>query len=185
MDYRTPGYPNTGETPPTSPVVAPKKKSGNLTNYLLIGAAFIAIGGIAFAGGRATAPTPAATGFRGAPGGPGGSFDPNALPGGGLGGGGLGGNASLTISGTVKSVDGTTMTITTAAGTDTVIDTSASTFHAQSAATAEEVTAGATVSVAISGLGFRPGAGGPGASDAPAASPSAIKATDVTITQAQ
>ena len=95
----------------------------------------------------------------------------------------------MTISGTVKSVDGTTMTITTANGTDTVIDTSASTFHAQTAATAADVTVGSTVSASVSGLGFRPGGtggGGAGASGAPpvsgGADTNAIPATDVTIT---
>jgi len=184
-DSMTPVDPSSQEAPATTPVVVPRKKSGTLTNRLLLLAAFIAIGGLAFAGGRATAPVAAAGGFAGGPGGPTGSFNPGALPGGG---GGLGGgNTSLTISGTVKSITGTTMTITTASGTDTVIDTSSSTFHAQSAAVAADVTTGSTVSVSVSGLGFRPG--GPGASGAPAASSgtgsTAIKATDVTITKAQ
>ena len=88
--------------------------------------ALVAVGGLAFAGGRATAPAAAAvTGFSGQRG-PAGSFNPGGAPG--------VGDASVTISGTVKSVDGTTMTITTANRTDTVIDTSASTFHAQTAA---------------------------------------------------
>ncbi len=185
-DFRSPGYPDSPEVPSISPVAVPKKKSGNATNLLLIGAAVIAIGGVAFAMGRATAPAAAATGFAGGPGRPTGSFN----PGGGFGGTLGGGNASLIISGTVKSIDGTTLTITTADGTDTVVDTSGSTYHAQSPATAADVTAGTKVSVSVAAFGF-PGAanGGPGASGAPVASPGArstsIKATDVTITGAQ
>ena len=183
MDYRSPSYPSTPEGPSPAPVVAPKKKSGGVTNALLIGAAFVAIGGIAFAGGRATAPAAATTGFPG--GFPTGSFNPGAAPGGGALGGG---NAALTISGTVKSIDGTTMTITTANGTDTVVDTSSSTFHSQAAASASDVQTGSSVKVSVTGLGgFRPG--GPAASGAPdpsaAAGSTPIKATDVTVTPAQ
>jgi hypothetical protein len=184
-DPMTPLNPN-GSPLGNAPLVAPKKKSGNATNLLLVGAALVAIGGIGFAGGRATAPAAAAvTGFPGpGQGGPGGSFNPGGAS--GVGGAFGGGDASVTISGTVKSVDGTTLTITTANGTDTAIDTSASTFHAQSAATAADVTIGSTVSVSVSGLGFRPGGGGAGASGAPpvsgGADSNAISATDVTIT---
>ena len=182
-DNMTPLNPN-GTPLGNAPLVVPKKKSGNATNLLLVGAALVAIGGIGFAGGRATAPAAAAvTGFPGiGQGGPTGSFNPGGAPGGG-------GDTSVTISGTVKSVDGTTLTITTANGTDTAIDTSASTFHAQSAATAADVTVGSTVSVSVSGLGFRlggNGGGGAGASGAPPVSAgsdsNAIPATDVTIT---
>ena len=184
-DFRSPTYPSSPETPPTVPVVSPKKKSGNLTNILLIGAAFIAIGGIAFAGGRATAPAAASTGF---PSGfaPTGSFAPGAFPGGGALGGG---NASLTISGTVKSIDGTTMTITTASGTETVVDTSSSTYHTKSAATASEVQADSPVQVTVAGLGgLRPDAsGGPLPSGAPdtGTGTTPLQATDVTLTPAQ
>jgi hypothetical protein len=186
-DSLTPIDPSSQEAPATTPIVVPRKTSGTLTNRLLLGAAFIAIGGLAFAGGRATAPVAAANPFAGGPTGRFGSFDPGAVP---SGGGALGGgNASLTISGTVKSIAGTTMTITTASGTDTVIDTSSSTFHAQSAANAADVTTGSTVAVSVSGLPFGPGTGGPGASGAPAASSrtgsTTLKATDVTITEAQ
>ena len=115
---------------------------------------------------------------------PTGSFNPNDVPGGNFPGGPGGGNASMTISGTVKSIDGTRMTITTANGTDTVIDTSGSSYHAESPATAADVKAGSTVSVSVSGLGgFRPGASG--APVASAGTSSAIKATDVTLTGAR
>jgi hypothetical protein len=179
-DSRTPGDPASQDAPAPPPVVASARKSGSVTNRLLLVAAFIAIGGLAFAGGRATAPVAAATGFPGGPSGRFGSFDPGAVPGGG----GLGGaNASVTISGTVKAIDGTKMTITTATGTDTIVDTSSSTFHAQSGAAAADVTTGSKVQVSVSGLGFP--VGGPAASAAPAAGSGSLKATDVTITGAQ
>jgi hypothetical protein len=175
--------------PSPAPIAVPRKKGGNLTNILLVVAAAIAIGGIAFAVGRTTAPTAAAGGFRGGNGQflggqgvtPNGSFAP------GQGGpGGFGGDRALTISGTVKSIDGTTMTITTANGNETTIDISGTTYHSQAPATAADVKPGATVAVEVTGFGgFR---GGPDASGAPDANgaPDAggtgtIKATDVTI----
>ena len=135
-----------------APLVQPKRKSGGLTNMLLFGAVVVAAAGLAFAAGRATAPSsPSFPG--GGQGFPTGSFNPNDVPGGNFPGGPGGGNASITISGTVKSIDGTRMTITTANGTDTVIDTSGSSYHAESPATAADVKAGSTVSVSVSGLG--------------------------------
>jgi hypothetical protein len=174
--------------PSPAPVVVPKKKGGNLTNVLLVVAAVIAIGGVAFAVGRATAPTAAASGFRGGngqfPGGQG--FIPNGSFAPGQGGqGGFGGDRALTISGTVKSIDGTTMTITTANGNETRIDISGTTYHSQAAATAADVKAGSSVAVEVTGFGGfrgRPDASaGPGASAAPVAGTGTIKATDVTI----
>ena len=169
---------------PVTPVVKPKAKGGRLTNGVLAIAALVAVAGLAFAGGRATAPASAATGFQppnGFPaGGPTGSFDPSTL------GGGFGADRTVTLTGTVKSLDGSTLVITAADGTETTIDVSGTSYHAQAAATAADVTAGDSVQVAVSGLGgFRPGAA-PGASAAPQASAPAtgtIKATDVTITR--
>jgi hypothetical protein len=173
--------------PSPVPVVTPKKKGGNLTNVLLVVAAVIAIGGVAFAVGRATAPTAAASGFRGNgqfPGGQG--FTPNGSFAPGQGGfGGLGGDRALTISGTVKSIDGTTMTITTADGNETKVDISGSTYHSQAAATAADVKAGSSVAVEVTGFGGfrgRPDASAaPGASAAPVALMVPVPATDVTI----
>ncbi len=70
--------------------------------------------------------------------------------------------------------------ITTATGTDVSIDVSGSTYHAQAAASASDVTAGTHVSVSVNGFGgFR----GPDASADPNAAgrPGSIAATDVTI----
>ncbi len=89
----------------------------------------------------------------------------------------------MTITGTVKSLDGSTLVLTTADGTETTIDVSGSTYHAQSPATAADVTAGTDVSVSVTGFGGmrRPGASAaPDASAAPGAG--TITATDVTIT---
>jgi len=176
-------------TTPVVPVVVPRKRAGGLTNALFAVAALVAIGGVAFAVGRATAPATAAgaggrtaTGFP--VGGPTGSFDPAAR-------GGFAGDRSVTLTGTVKSVDGSTLVITAADGTERTIDVSGSTYHAETAATSADVAAGDTVKVAVDGFGgFRPGtapdaSAAPAASGAPAAGSGTITATDVTITGGQ
>ncbi len=176
-----------GPVPPVTPtpVVKPKGKSGGLANALLVVAALIAVGGITFAIGRATAPAAASSAVTSGSGrfgvGPGGSFDPGTLPA-GAGAGGFG-DRTMTVAGTVKSLDGATLVITTSSGTETTIDVSGSTYHAQSPATAGDVTAGTEVSVSVTGFGGRRR---PGASAAPDASAApgmgSITATDVTIT---
>jgi hypothetical protein len=167
------------------PVATPKKKGGGLTNALLVIAALVAVGGVTFAIGRATAPASAASGATNGSGrtglGPGGSFDPGTMPAGAVPGGF--GDRTMTVSGTVKSLDGSTLVITTSDGTETTIDVSGSAYHAQSPATSADVTAGTKVSVSVTGLG---GMRRPGASAAPDASAApgsgSITATDVTIT---
>jgi hypothetical protein len=168
-----------------TPVVKPKGKSGGLTDALLVVAALVAVGGITFAIGRATAPASAASAVTSGSGrlgvGPGGSFDPGTLPA-GAGAGGFG-DRTMTVRGTVKSLDGATLVITTSGGTETTVDVSESTYHAQSPATAADVTAGTEVSVSVTGFG---GMRRPGASAAPdsGAGPGSgsITATDVTVT---
>ena len=118
-------------TTPVVPVVVPKKRAAGLTNVLFAVAALVAVGGLAFAVGRATAPVTTArgagartaTGFPA--GGPAGSFDPAAR------GGFAGGDRTVTLTGTVKSADGSTLVITAADGTERTIDVSTSTYHAQ------------------------------------------------------
>ena len=66
---------------------------------------------------------------------------------------------------TVKTANGQTVTFTLSGDT---------TYHQATAATAADVTTGATVTVRVGGFGG--GAGGPGASGAPA-----LTATDVTV----
>ena len=183
-----PTEPMAASSVPTSPVapapvtagpppVIPKKKSsggGRWLNLVLGVAVAVAIAGVAFAVGRTTAPASAATGAgRGgfAGGFPGGSFAPRASgqPGAGRGGfGGFGGGgAGLTVSGTVVSVDGDTMTIKTTSGQTIQVATGPSTtYNTQSPASATDVAAGKTVQVQLDitgGAGF----GRPNASGAP------------------
>ena len=187
---------------PTAPVAAAgpamtpgpaasSRKSGSggrLLNIVLVVAAAVAIGGVAFAVGRNTAPVSASTGagrgngtFGGAF--PGRSFTPGASGAPGFGRGGFGGalgGAGLTIQGTVVSVDGDTMTIKTAnGGTIAVTTGSSTTYHTQTAASASDVQTGSTVQVQVDVTGGGGGASGraPAAlrrvpSARPAASPS-------------
>ena len=143
----------------TGPVMTPgpaasSRKSGSggrLLNIVLVVAAAVAIGGVAFAVGRNTAPVSASTGtgrgngtFGGAF--PGRSFTPGASGAPGFGRGGFGGalgGAGLTIQGTVESVDGDTMTIKTANGATIAVTTgSSTTYHTQTAASASDVQTG-------------------------------------------
>jgi hypothetical protein len=157
-------------TPGTLPA-ARKKSGGGWLNVVLVVAAAVAIGGVAFAVGRTTAPVSATTGngrgtFNGAF--PGGSFAPRASGQPGLGRGGFGGalgGAGLTVSGTVVSVDGDTLTLKTASGQTIEVTTGPSTtYNTQSSASASDVQAGKTVQVQLD-LGG--GVGRPNASGAP------------------
>jgi len=127
-----------------------------LLNLVLVLAAAVAIGGVAFAIGRGTATASTTNGtngngrvFGGAF--PGGSFVPGASGAPRFGrGGGFGGG--LTVQGTVESVDGDTLTIKTANGDTIKVTTGASTtYHTQTDATAADVQAGKTVQVQIDG----------------------------------
>ena len=162
--------------PVPTPVVVTKKggSGGRLLNVVLAVAIAVAIGGVAFAAGRTTAPVSAATGNGRGTGGafPGGSFAPRASGQPGLGRGGFGGGfggagGGLTVSGTVVSVTGNTLTIKTASGQTIEVTTGASTtYNTQAPATASDVQAGKTVQVQVA---FAGGAGGgrPNASSAP------------------
>jgi hypothetical protein len=155
-----------------SPIVARKQtgSGGRLLNLVLAAALAVAIGGVAFAVGRSTAPVSAATGTgRGGFGGafPGGSFAPRASGQPGLGRGGFGGGfagiGGLTVSGTVVSVNGDILTIKTASGQTIEVTTGASTtYHSQAPAVASDVQAGKTVQVQLDLTGG--GAGRPSAS---------------------
>ncbi len=145
---------------PTEPVPAarPKGKSGTSgwINVLLGLAVAVAIGGVAFAAGRMTAPAAAAGGFgRNVPGGfqGGGYFGRGYFGGAGDGQGGrglLGGGGGATIQGTVTSVSADKITITTAGGqtVDIALDGS-TTYHEQSSATSGDVKTGGTVIVRL------------------------------------
>ena len=100
-------------SPAPAPVVAvaPRAKSAGVLNLLLVGAAVVAVGGVAFAIGRTTAPASAFPGGLVTNGGPivrtEGSFKPGA---GGPGGVALSG--AFTMDGTVKSIDADSVTLT-------------------------------------------------------------------------
>jgi hypothetical protein len=167
-----PAAPAASATEPVRVTPAPKRTAsgGRFLNLLLGVAVAVAIGGVAFAVGRSTAPA-AASGFgRGGTflsgnGLPGGSFDPNpaGAPGqGGTGQGRFGGGfGGLTISGTVESVSGDTLTIKTASGQTIEVTTSSDTaYHQEAAATAADVTTGTTVKVQVDFSGRGQGAQG-------------------------
>jgi hypothetical protein len=157
----------------TGPVVAGatstgssrSRGSGRFLNIVLGVAVAVAIGGVAFAVGRTTAPVSAATGTTPGNGGvafPRGSFAPGANGGPGFVRGGFG---SPTISGTVESVDGDTITIKTASGQTVKVTTGASTtYHTQAPADASAVTPGSKVDVRVqfdgTGGAVRPSASG-------------------------
>jgi len=166
------------EETPVVPAARPRR-SGATTALLLVGA-LIAIGGVGFAAGRATATGQTGTGSNitlnggGGPGvGPFGSFDP-ANFGGGLGDRALAGQS---VSGTVVSVSSDSMTVQLASGqTVTIATTSSTTYHGQTSAAVTDVTTGATVTVKTTGgTNAVPGASA-------SASSSAGTATDVTVT---
>jgi hypothetical protein len=153
------------------PLVKPKS-SGRFLNAILAFALVVAIGGVAFAVGRTTAPAAAATGDRGNFGagnfpGPGASVAPgaSAAPGGFLGGGqgGLGGlGGGLTVSGTVQSVTTDTLTIETETGQTVELSLDSNTiYHRKTDGAAADVATGSTVEVQ---LDFAGGLGRPTAS---------------------
>jgi len=161
-----------------------RKSSVAWLNVILVLAAVVAVGGVAFAIGRTTAPVAAAgqrgNGFFGNGNFPRGSFAPGASGGPGNGGGfagGFGGGVGFNLSGTVKSVTGDTLTITTANGQTVQFALgSNTTYDTKAPATSADVKAGSKVEV---GLDFRPG-GRPTASAG--ASPGSLgTATSVTV----
>jgi hypothetical protein len=143
-------------TGPRAPLVKARSSSRAL-NAVLAFAAVVAIGGIAFAIGRTTAPVAAADPRGAFPGGfPNGSFAPDAsgIPG-GFPGGGLGRGAALT--GTVESLTPDLLTITTDTGETIQISLDTDTgYHAKSDATSADVEVGSTVDVEVD-FGAGPG----------------------------
>jgi hypothetical protein len=133
--------------------------SGMLVNVLLGIALVVAVGGVAFAAGRVTAPATVATGRGGlgggafgptASGGPGG-FGNGGFGGGGFGGGGFGGGGA-SIQGTVTAISAGSITVQLAGGQTVTIPLDAqTTYHERTAATAAAVTSGSTVVVQLSG----------------------------------
>jgi hypothetical protein len=156
---------------PSAPAlqIPQRKSSGGWLNVILVLAIVVAVGGVAFAIGRNTAPVAAASargnGLFGN-----GNFAPGAsgAPGGGFL-GGLRGDGGFNLSGTVQSVTGDTLTITTANGQTLEFTLGAdTTYSTKSPATAGDVKTGSKVEVQL-----QLGAGGlrPNASAAPSGGP--------------
>jgi Domain of unknown function (DUF5666) len=167
MDPTQPVTPVTPVTPATPPpvagaspapvpvvAVAPRQKAGGILNLLLIGAAILAVGGVAFAIGRTTAPASAFPGIGrvtdgGTVVGPDGSFAPGA---GGPRGVALGGG--LAVDGTVKSIDAESVTLTLENGEEMTFKLDASTtYRAATDASAADVAVGDEVSVKVAAGG--------------------------------
>jgi hypothetical protein len=189
-----PGGPAPTVAPLANVIARPTKQSSRGGTILMGLAAAIAVGGIAFAAGRLTAPATASTGTFGNRGGQfvtsgQGPGDAQGQGGQGFqgrldGAGGFGG--SLTVRGTVSAVTADSITVKLASGNEITIPLDGSTaYHTTAPATSAAVTVGSTVAVT-------PGARtvSPNASFAPNASPGpggfgAISfgaATDVTVT---
>lgn len=164
---------------PVEPVRVRPRRSGSsmLVNVLLGAALVVAVGGVAFAVGRATAPVATARGGFNGTGGNGqggqGFFGPNASGATGRQGfGGIVGAGSISIQGTVEAIDGSSITIKTPSGASVTFSlNSDTTYHKQAAATSSDVTTGSTVIVQLAGRGGfqnRPNASaGPGSSGQP------------------
>jgi len=165
----------------TSPSDRPGRGRNTVTSILLAVAAVVALGGVAFAVGRVTAPGATANAtinsrlFGGA--GQGHVFPgTNGLPNGGPldpdGGG-------LQLQGTITGIDGDTLTVQLANGNSIEVTTSSSTaYHRQIAGTAADVGSGSTVIVQVSaadGLRGLLGRGGTSGSIT-------VPAADVTVT---
>lgn len=154
--------PQPSEEPPVEPVAAARPKPRSATpgwiNIALGLAVAVAIGGVAFAAGRMTAPTAvpgANNGFgRNVPGGfQGGGYGRGGYfggPGNGEGGRGAFGAGGATIQGTVTSISADKITITTAGGqtVDIALD-GTTTYHLESSASSGDVKTGGTVIVRL------------------------------------
>jgi Domain of unknown function (DUF5666) len=170
----TPRAPAPSPAPAPVVAVAPRARSGGILNVLLIGAAVVAIGGVAFAIGRTTAPASAFPGAgRVTDGGtmilPDGSFAPGAD---GPGRFALAGEFAM--DGTVTSIDADSLTLTLDNGEEmTFALDSSTTYHEATDASATDVAVGDQVSVKVAD-GDRIQVGGDGtASD--------LTAGDVTV----
>jgi hypothetical protein len=173
-----------GVLPLASVIAKPASSGGRGTSLLLLLAGAIAVGGLAFAGGRLTAPAAATTSRTGA-----GQFQGNGqgFPANGQGFAGRGdGFGGISLSGTVSAVSADSITLELASGTSITIPLDGKTaYHTATVATAGAVTVGSQVRVTPGG-----GTANPGASLDPNASPGpgtgAISfgaATDVTVVE--
>ena len=159
--FAQPAVPTPGSFAPPVPelepvrTAAPRSRRGGggmLLNALLGLALVVAVGGVAFAAGRATAPVAAAatgrTGFGGNGGGFAGGPTASGAPGAGFGGAAGG----VSVQGTVTAVSADSITIQTAGGQSVTIPIDAQTTYAQrTPSTASAVTSGSTVVVQLQG----------------------------------
>jgi len=181
---------------PPAPVAAPPpvRRRDPLTLLLFV-AAFVAIGGVGFAAGRVTAPTPVAAvgrfGGAGGIGGAGGDFGNGGLGGAGGGFGGGAGAARLfggtaAIRGTVTAVTADHVSLTLANGTTINIPIdSSTTYHQQAPATSSAITTGSTVLIQLRPATAITTPGASGVPVAPGASPGRARAigtaSDITV----
>jgi hypothetical protein len=151
----------------------PRAASGGVLNVLLVLAAVLAAGGVAFAVGRSTAPVGAFS-VGNVSGGPitrqDGSFDPVA------GGPRVGLGAALSMGGTVTAIDDDSITLRLDDGSEQVIaigDTTA--YREATAATPGDVAVGDAVTVQVDGGRIQSGAG--------ASSPPELTAREITVSR--
>jgi hypothetical protein len=178
-----------GVLPLASVIAKPASSSGRSTSLLLLLAGAIAIGGLAFAGGRLTAPAAATTGRTGAQLQGNGQGFPGTgqLPGNGQGflgrGDGFGG---ISLAGTVSEVSADSIIIELASGTSITIPLDGKTaYRTATAATVDAVTVGSQVRVTPGARTANPGASlDPNASPGPGAGAISFgAATDVTVVE--
>ena len=150
---------------PLTPTMTTRKNRASAGTALLLVGALVAIGGVAFAVGRVTAPAAAAPTGLGAGAGRGnGAENGFGGPGGFGGGGGFGGRGAggLSVTGTVVSIDATSIQIKLADGTTETLNLGSSvTYRDSTAGSASDVAPGATVQVSLAlGGGTGPTASG-------------------------
>lgn len=190
VEYPNAPVPDPGSGPGPAPapgrVPAPRGSSRG-TTILFAAAGLIAVGGLAFAVGRLTAPPAAAANGRlgAGSGGLRAGFGAAAstAPGPGRRLGSAFRSGEVALRGTVQSINGKTLTLQTASGGTVTVELSGSTtYHQQAAATASDVTAGSQVLVQVEFDRTALGAG-PVASGGPQASSAArtFTASDVTL----
>jgi hypothetical protein len=153
------------------------RRAGRVSSVMVLLAvsALVAVGGVGFAAGRATATGQTGTSQTSLAGANGAGAAQNGLPAGGPNASGVPGFdrgiPSANIAGTVTAVTSTTITIKLANGQSVTFSTaSTTTYHSRATAASSDVTTGSTVVVQVSGGLDAAAAGGTGT------------ATDVTIT---
>lgn len=146
--------------PPAS--AAPGRSASRLTSLMLVIGLFVAVGGLAFAIGRITAPAAAASsgvvtgaGFPGAGfGGAGFAAGGNGTNGTNGAAGGFGAAGELILKGTVAAISPESLTLKLANGTTLVLPLDATTtYHRQDAASPSDVRPGSSVALEVAGFG--------------------------------